>query len=51
MCHQVVETIDIYPTLAELCGLEKPEHLEGESLRPLLNDSSVQSDTKKYAYT
>lgn len=28
----VVEFIDIYPTLADLCGLDLPSHLEGRSL-------------------
>ena len=36
--ERFVEFVDIFPTLAEVCGLPKPEGVEGFSFAPLLND-------------
>jgi choline-sulfatase len=37
----LAEFIDIYPTLADVCGLPKPKDIEGVSLRPILNDAEA----------
>lgn len=34
----LVESIDIYPTLCELAGLDKPAHLQGVSMVPLMDN-------------
>ena len=43
-CDRSVSLLDLYPTLADLCGLPVGDHLEGKSLRPLLADPSVSWD-------
>lgn len=37
----LVELLDIYPTLTDLCRLQGPENLEGKSLVPILRNPKV----------
>ena len=39
--NQLTETIDIYPTLAELCGLDYPDNLDGESIVDVLKNPEI----------
>lgn len=42
-CYATVEFVDVYPTLADLCGLPLPEGLDGRSLRPFLENPGAPS--------
>ncbi len=41
--NSIAETVDIFPTLADICGLPVPDHIKssGSSLKRLLNDPST----------
>jgi arylsulfatase A-like enzyme len=45
----LVESLDLYPTLADYCGLPRPDHLEGESLLPLIR--GITDHAKPFAFS
>lgn len=50
-CRRIVEFLDIYPTLADLAGLEAPPELEGVSLQPLLENPNAEWDRPAFIET
>jgi arylsulfatase A-like enzyme len=42
--NQPVDFVNVYPTLCDLCDLPRGEHLEGWSMRPLLEDPKASWD-------
>jgi arylsulfatase A-like enzyme len=48
-CNSLTEFIDIYPTLSELAGLPLRSELEGQSLKPVLENP--QSEHKQAAFS
>lgn len=48
--NKVVSSIDIYPTIIELCGLEMPHQTDGRSLLPLLSDPEAEWEEAAYGY-
>ena len=48
---RIVEMIDIYPTLADICGLPQPNGLDGTSLAPLLENPNMEWNRPAYTVT
>jgi arylsulfatase A-like enzyme len=48
---QICELVDLYPTIADVCGLEPPAYLQGESMRAILGDTATSQWKKTDALT
>jgi iduronate 2-sulfatase len=42
ICHSLVELLDLFPTVASLCGLEVPRRLQGQNISRLFDDPAQQ---------
>ena len=40
VCHSLTELLDLYPTIANMCGLPKQQRLQGKDISPMLDDPS-----------
>lgn len=49
--ERTVQLLDMYPTLAEICGLPKPKDIEGHSLASLLNNPKSNWNYPAYSVT
>jgi iduronate 2-sulfatase len=48
---RIVESLDVYPTVAEFCDLKPPKNLAGKSLVPLLKNPARSWDRPAYTQT
>ncbi len=49
ICHSLVELIDLYPTIAGLCGLEVPERLQGLDISATLDEPAATVRTTAFS--
>jgi iduronate 2-sulfatase len=47
----LTEMVDIYPTIAELASVDKPSHVMGQSLVPVLNDTKQSLHEEAFSVT
>lgn len=48
---ELVETIDLLPTLFEFCGLDIPYHAHGRSFVPLITESDAEYETRDCVFS
>ncbi len=42
VCHSLVELLDLYPTVAALCGIAAPQGIQGKDISKLLDDPTME---------
>ena len=42
VCDSLVELLDLYPTVAALCGLQAPDYLQGKDISRMLDDPTFE---------
>ncbi len=48
--NRIISTVDIYPTIIELCGTDNPHITDGNSFVPLLKDMDNNREDAAYGY-
>ncbi|MBD0835441.1 sulfatase [Aestuariibaculum suncheonense] len=48
--NSIIETVDIYPGLMELCNIKLPDSLDGKSFVSILEQKNMQTDNVAYSY-
>ncbi len=41
VCHSLTELVDLFPTVASLCGLEVPNRIQGRNITAMLDDPNA----------
>jgi arylsulfatase A-like enzyme len=49
-CDKVVSSVDVYPTLMDLCRIEYADQADGKSLLPLMKDGDSDWNNTAYSY-
>ena len=49
VCHSLVELLDLYPTVAKLCGLSAPKRIQGKDISPLLDNPRL--EVREHAFS